>query len=68
MCVRLEENSLGLYVHGSNEMFLKGVKRVAIVKTKNLMEKEDFKQNSQNEFKTKWHEKLVKSLFVKCLK
>ena len=50
MCVRLEENNLGLYACGSNEMLLKGIKRVGIVKTKNLIEKEDFKKNSQNEF------------------
>ena len=53
MCVRLEENNLGLYVRGSNEMLLKGVKKVGIVKTENLMEKEDFKKNSQNEFNNK---------------
>ena len=53
MCVRLDENDLGLYVRGSNEMLLKGVKKVGIVKTENLMEKEDFKKNSQNEFKNK---------------
>ena len=52
MCVRLEENNLGLYVRGSNEMLLKDVfgsgivKKVGIVKTENLMEKEDFKKNS----------------------
>ena len=57
MCVRLEENNLGLHVCGSNEMLLKGIKRVGIVKTENLMEKEDFKKNSKNEFKNKWHEK-----------
>ena len=33
MSVRLEGNNLGLYVRGSNEMLLKGVKRVGIVKT-----------------------------------
>ena len=51
MCVRLEENNLSLYVRVSNEMLLKDVKRFGIVKTENLMEKEDFKKNSQNEFK-----------------
>ena len=55
MCVRTEENNLGLYVRESNEMLLKGVKKVGIVKTENLMEKEDFKKNSQNEFRNKWH-------------
>ena len=39
MCVRSEENNLGLYVHGSNEMLLKGVKKVGILKTENLMKK-----------------------------
>ena len=46
MCVRSEENNLGLYVRESNQMLLKGVKKVAIVKTENLIEKEDFKKNS----------------------
>ena len=51
-CVRSEENNFGLYVHESKEM-LKGVKKVGIVKTENLMEKEVFNKNSQNEFKFK---------------
>ena len=55
MCVRLEENNLGLYVRGSNKMLLKGVKKVGIVQTENHVEKENFKKNSQNEFKNKWH-------------
>ena len=59
MCVRLKENNLGFYVRGSNEMllFFKTVEKVGIVKTKNIMEEEDFKKDSQNEFKNKWHEK-----------
>ena len=64
MCVRLEENNLDLHMRGSNEMLLKGVKKVGIVKTENLMEKEDFKKNSQNEFKNKWHEKRMYGQFV----
>ena len=40
-------------------MLLKGVKKVGIVKTKNLMEKEDFRKNSRNEFKNKWYEKRI---------
>ena len=64
MCVRSEENNSDLYVRGSNEMLLKGVKKVGIVKTENLMEKEDFKKNSQNEFKNKWHEKRMYGQFV----
>ena len=56
-CVRSEEKNFGLYVRESNEMLLKGVKKVGIVKTENLMEKEDLKKNSQNEFKNKWYEK-----------
>ena len=65
MCVRLEENNLSLYVRVSNEMLLKDVKRFGIVKTENLMEKEDFKKNSQNEFKNKWHEKRMYGQFVR---
>ena len=65
-CVRSEENNLGLCVHKSNEMLLKGLKKkVSIVKTENLMEKEDFKKNSQNEFKNKWHEKRMYGQFVR---
>ena len=65
MCVRLEENNLGLHMRGLNEMLLKGVKKVGIVKTENLIEKEDFKKNSQNEFKNKWHEKRLYGQFVR---
>ena len=65
MCVRSEENNLGLYVRGSNEILLKGVKKVGIVKTENLMKKEDFKKNSQNEFKNKRHEKRMYGQFVR---
>ena len=65
MCVRSEENNLGLYVRGSNESLLKGVQKVGIVKTGNLVEKEGFKKNSQNEFKKKWHEKRMYGQFVR---
>ena len=65
MCVRLVEKNLGLYVRGSNEMLLIGIKKVGIVQTENLMEKEDFKKNSQNEFKNKWHEKRMYGQFVR---
>ena len=54
------------FVRGEpNEMLLKGVKKVSIVKTENLMEKEDFKKNSQNEFKNKCHEKRMHGRFVR---
>ena len=55
MYVRSEENNLGLYMHESNEMLLKSAKKVGIVKTENIIEKEDCKKNSQNEFKNKWY-------------
>ena len=64
MRVRSEENNLGLYMRGSSEMLLKGVKKVGIVKTENLMEKEEFKKNSQNKFKNKWHKKRMYGQFV----
>ena len=65
MCVRLVEKNLGLYVRGSNEMLLIGIKKVGIVQTENLMKKEDFKKNSQNEFKNKWHKKRMYGQFVR---
>ena len=65
MCVRSEVNNLGLYVRGSNEMLFKGVKKVGIVKTENLMEKKNFKKNSQKEFKNKWHQKEMYGQFVR---
>ena len=46
MRLRLEGNNLSLHARGSNKMLLKGVKKVGIVKTENLMEKEDFQKNS----------------------
>ena len=64
MYVRSEENNLSLYVRESNEMLLKDVKKIIIVKTENLMEEEDFKKNSQNEFKNKCHEKRMYEQFV----
>ena len=65
MCVRLEENNLGLYMRGSKEILLKSVKKVGIVKSENVMEKEDFKRNSQNEFKNKWRKKRMYGQFVR---
>ena len=64
-CVRSGENNLGLHARESNEILLKGVKKVCIVKTENLMEKEDFKKDSQNEFKIKWHKKRIYEQFVR---
>ena len=40
-------------------------KKVGIVKAENLMGKEDFKKNSQNEFKNKWHKKKMYGQFVR---
>ena len=63
MC-KIGAEHFGLYVRELNEMVLKGVKKVGIVKTENLMEKENFKKNSQNEFNNKWHEKRMYEQFV----
>ena len=52
-------------MHGSNEMLLKGIKKDGIVKTKNLIEKEDFKKHSKDEFKNKWHKKKMYGQFVR---
>ena len=44
--VRSEENNLRLYVRDSDEMLLKGVKKVGIINTENLSDRKDFKKNS----------------------
>ena len=69
-CVRSEENNLGLFVRESNEMLLNGAKKVSIVKTENLMEKEDFeKKIAKLSLKTNGKKReYMDSLFVKCLK
>ena len=53
----------------SNELLLKGVMRVGTIKTENLMRKEDFKRNSQNEFKIDGMKReCMDSLLVRWLK
>jgi len=64
-CVRSEENNLGLYVRESNEMLLKGVKKVGIINTENLTDRKDFKKNSQNEFRDRWQGKKMYGQFVR---
>ena len=64
-CVKSEENNLGLHVNESNELLLKGVKRVGTIKTENLMRKEDIKGNSENEFKNRCHEKRMHGQFAR---
>ena len=61
---------MDLHMRGSNEMLLKGVKKVGIVKTENLMEKEDFKKKiAKMSLKTNGMKReCMDSLFVKCLK
>ena len=69
MCVGSEENNLGLYVRGSDEMLLKGVKQVGIVKTENLMEKEDFKKIAKISLKLNGTKReCMVSVLVKYLK
>ena len=53
MGVRSNENNLGLYVRGSNEILLKGLKKSVLSKLKILWKKEDFKKINQNEFHNK---------------
>ena len=67
-CVKLEENNLGLYVHESNEMLLKGVKNVKVIETEHTVEKAVFKRRQQNDYKNRWQEKeCMASMFVRRL-
>ena len=65
MGVRSKENNLGLYVHGSNEILLKGLKKSVLSKLKILWKKEDFKKIIQNEFNNKQHEKTMYGQFTR---
>ena len=69
MYVKLEENSLGLYVRGSNQMLLKGVQKLALSKLKILWEKKTSRKTAKMSLKTNGTKrKRMDSLFVKCLK
>ena len=63
-CVRSEENNLGMYLHDSDETLLIDVKKVEIIRTDNLIGKEEFKRN-QETFKAKWSEKRMYGQFVR---
>ena len=55
-------------MRGLNEMLLKDVKRVGIVKTENIIEKEHLKKTTKMSLKTNGTEKeCMDSLFVKPL-
>ena len=64
-CVRSEENNLGLYVRDSDEMLLRGVKKVGIINTENLSDRKVFKKNSQNEFRDRWQGKKMYGQFAR---
>ena len=57
---------MGWYVRGSNEMLLKGVKKVGIVKTENLMEKKTSRKIAKMSLKTNGTKR--EYMFVKSLK
>ena len=62
-------NNLGLFVRGSKEMLLKGVKKVGIVKTENLMEKKTSRKIAKMSLKTNGTKReCMDNLFEKCLK
>ena len=66
MCVRLEENNLeNNTCVDQMKCFSEAKKKVGIVKTENLMDKEDFNKNSPNQSKNKWHEKRMYGQFVR---
>ena len=52
MCVRLEENNLGLYVRGSNEMPLKALKELALSKPEILWKKKASSKAAKMSLKT----------------
>ena len=69
MFVRLEDKNLGLYVRGSNDMLLKGVKKLVLSKLKILWKKKTSRKIAEMSLKTNGTKRgCMDSLFVKCLK
>ena len=64
MGVRSKENNLGLYVHGSNKILLKGLKKSVLSKLKILWKKEDYKKIIKNEFNNKQNENTMYGQFT----
>ena len=68
MCLRLEENNLGMYVRGSNEILLKDIKKLVLSKLKILWKKKTSRKIAEMSLKTNGTEReYMDSLFVKCL-
>ena len=69
MSVRSKENNLGLHMHGSNEMLLKGIKELLLSKLKILWKKTTSRKTAKMSLKINGNKRgFVNSLFVKCLK
>ena len=69
MSVRSKENNLGLHMHGSNEMLLKGIKELLLSKLKILWKKKTSRKTAKMSLKINGNKRgFVNSLFVKCLK
>ena len=69
MSVRSKENNLGLHMHGSNEMLLKGIKELLLSKLKLLWKKKTSRKTAKMCLKINGNKRgFVNSLFVKCLK
>ena len=68
-CVRLEENNLGLYVRESNEILLKGIKKLVLSKLKILWKKKTSRKIAKMSLKINGMKReCMDSLSVKCLK
>ena len=68
-CVRLKENNLGLYVRESNEILLKGIKKLVLSKLKILWKKKTSRKIAKMSLKINGMKReCMDSLSVKCLK
>ena len=69
MSVRSKENNLGLHVHRSSEMLLKGIKKLLLSKLKILWKKKTSRKTAKMSLKINGKKRgCMNSLFVKCLK
>ena len=57
MCVKADKNNLAWYVRNSNERLMAGVRKIKILDSEGVKEKNEFKTDMQNASLNRWKEK-----------
>jgi len=64
-CVRSEENSLGWYVKNSLDVLLQGVRASSVIRSEEIVSKDEFKTAWNNDKLDSWKEKRLHGQFVR---